>query len=131
MEFELHLLNLASPLTFQTMLYNTYLDTFDVHYQYYILDMEQPVGHAQHSCNIIAYFCQHCLFMCTTLQIMTLISCCYLKYWLTKKKHQKNNGMPIAPFGSKNKNKVLIKPFGRFSSQLITLDQHLLLWPNK
>lgn len=28
LEFELHLLNLASPLIFQTMLYNTYLDTF-------------------------------------------------------------------------------------------------------
>ena len=45
LEFELYLLNLASPLTFQTMLYNTYLDTFDVHHQYYILDMEQLVGH--------------------------------------------------------------------------------------
>lgn len=44
-EFELHLLNLASPLIFQKMLYNTYLDTFDVHHQYYILDMEQLVGH--------------------------------------------------------------------------------------
>ena len=48
-----------------------------------------------------------------------------------KEKTPKNNGVPIAPFGNKNKNKVLIKSFGRFLSQLITLDQHLLLWANK
>ena len=99
-----------------------YLDTIVVHHNHYFPN-DEPIGHAHQLCNIKCF--QKGL---PPAQIyvhnMTGFDCCFILRMLPnnvlarKGKNQEREWSVISPKGNKNKVKLLITPFGRFTDSM-------------